>query len=73
MDAKKLGQFIAKIRKEKNLTQAELASKFHVTDKSVSKWEQVWDYQTSTALSRFAAMTFIGCVNILLRVPVISL
>ena len=40
MDAKKLGQFIAEIRKEKGMTQAELASKLHVTDKAVSKWER---------------------------------
>ena len=40
MDAKKLGQFIAEIRKEKEMTQAELASKLHVTDKAVSKWER---------------------------------
>ena len=40
MDAKKLGQFIAEVRKEKEMTQAELASKLHVTDKAVSKWER---------------------------------
>ena len=40
MDAKKLGQFIAEIRKEKGMTQAELASMLHVTDKAVSKWER---------------------------------
>lgn len=40
MDAKKLGQFIAELRKEKGMTQAELASKLHVTDKAVSKWER---------------------------------
>ena len=40
MDAKKLGQFIAEIRKEKEMTQAELASKLHVTDKAISKWER---------------------------------
>ena len=40
MDAKKLGQFIAEIRKEKEMTQAELAAKLHVTDKAVSKWER---------------------------------
>lgn len=40
MDAKKLGQFIAEIRKEQNMTQAELASKLHVTDKAISKWER---------------------------------
>ena len=40
MDAKKLGQFIAELRKEREMTQAELASKLHVTDKAVSKWER---------------------------------
>ena len=40
MDAKKLGQFIAEIRKENGMTQAELAAKLHVTDKAVSKWER---------------------------------
>lgn len=39
MDNIKFGEFIAELRKEKNLTQAELASKLSVTDKAVSKWE----------------------------------
>ncbi len=39
MDQAKTGQFIAALRKEKGLTQAELAVKLNVTDKSVSKWE----------------------------------
>ena len=40
MDAKKLGQFIAQLRKEHNMTQADLAQKLQVTDKAVSKWER---------------------------------
>lgn len=40
MDAKKLGQFIAQLRKEQNMTQADLAAKLQVTDKAVSKWER---------------------------------
>ena len=39
MDQAKTGQFITALRKEKGLTQAELAVKLNVTDKSVSKWE----------------------------------
>lgn len=33
------GKFIAKCRKEKNLTQAQLAEKLNITDRAVSKWE----------------------------------
>jgi transcriptional regulator with XRE-family HTH domain len=40
MDAQKFGAFIASIRKEKNMTQAELAQKIRVTDKAVSRWER---------------------------------
>lgn len=36
MEAKQFGQFIAGIRKEKKMTQAELAEKINVTDKAVS-------------------------------------
>lgn len=39
MDQKKTGQFIAKLRKEKNLTQRQLAEKLSISDKTVSKWE----------------------------------
>ena len=40
MDAKKFGEFIAKCRKENNMTQAGLAAKINVTDKAVSRWER---------------------------------
>ena len=40
MDAKIFGAFIAKCRKEKNMTQADLAIKLNVTDKAVSRWER---------------------------------
>lgn len=40
MDAKKLGLFISQLRKEQNMTQADLALKLQVTDKAVSKWER---------------------------------
>ena len=39
MDQAVIGQFIAKKRKEKNLTQEQLAEKIGVSNKSVSKWE----------------------------------
>lgn len=40
MDAKKMGSFIAGIRKEKGMTQAELAAKLFLSDKTISKWER---------------------------------
>ncbi len=40
MDREMLGRFIAQRRKERNMTQRELAEKLHVTDKAVSKWER---------------------------------
>lgn len=39
MDKKIIGQKISMLRKEKGMTQKELAEKLCVTDKSVSKWE----------------------------------
>ncbi len=40
MDAKIFGAFIAECRKEKNMTQADLAMKLNITDKAVSRWER---------------------------------
>ena len=40
MSSKSLGAMIAELRKEKGLTQLELANMMNVTDKAVSKWER---------------------------------
>ena len=39
MDKRKIGQFIAECRRNKHITQEQLAEKLNVTHKSVSKWE----------------------------------
>ncbi len=39
MDNKKIGQLIRELRKERHMTQAQLAEQLHVSDKTVSKWE----------------------------------
>ena len=50
MDAKKTGCFIAEKRKEKNLSQRELAEYLHITDKAVSKWERGISFPDITIL-----------------------
>ena len=40
MDNIQTGQFIKERRKEKGLTQMELAQRLHITDRAVSKWER---------------------------------
>ncbi len=39
MDQIKIGKFIAGCRKNKKLTQAQLAEKLNITDRAISKWE----------------------------------
>lgn len=39
MDQIKIGRFIATCRKNKNLTQAQLAEKLNISDRAISKWE----------------------------------
>lgn len=39
MNQKKIGEFIAQLRKEQGLTQKELAERVNVSDKTISKWE----------------------------------
>lgn len=40
MSNKTIGEVISSLRKEKNMTQNDLAEKMNVTDKAVSKWER---------------------------------
>ena len=39
MNQEKIGRFICELRKEKGLTQAQLAEKFGISNRAVSKWE----------------------------------
>ena len=40
MDNQKIGSFIRDLRKEKDMTQRDLANRLHITDRAVSKWER---------------------------------
>ena len=39
MDQKKIGLFLKELRKEKTLTQSQLAEQLNVSDRTVSRWE----------------------------------
>lgn len=39
MDQQKIGGFLKKLRKEKNLTQEQLAEQLNVSGRTVSRWE----------------------------------
>ncbi len=39
MNQERIGKFIAELRKEKNMTQQDLATKLNVTDRAISNWE----------------------------------
>lgn len=40
MDQKKIGKFIAECRRQRGMTQMQLAEKLCITDKAISKWER---------------------------------
>ena len=40
LDKAAFGQFLAQLRREKGMTQKELAATLYVSDKAVSKWER---------------------------------
>ena len=39
MNQEKIGKFISNVRKDKKLTQRQLADKLGITDRAISKWE----------------------------------
>lgn len=54
LDKEKFGEFIAKLRKEKGMTQKELAERLFVSDKAVSKWERGQSLPDITTLNPLA-------------------
>lgn len=66
MDKKTLGSFIAALRREKGMTQKELAALLHVSDKTVSRWE-VGDGSPDLALIPVLAEIFGVTCDELLR------
>lgn len=51
---KTFGAMIAQLRKDNNMTQAELAEKMGVTDKAVSKWERDLSFPDVSSIPKLA-------------------
>lgn len=66
MKNQKMGEFIANLRKEKEMTQKTLAEKLYVTDRAVSKWERGLNYPDITLLEKLSEILEIS-VNELLN------
>lgn len=65
MDCQTIGLFIAQLRKEANLTQAELAKKLGVTSAAISKWECGRCYPDIELLSKIARVFSVDVAEIL--------
>ena len=65
MDKEKTGQLIAQLRKEKGLTQKQLADALNVTDKAVSKWERGLSFPDISMLEPIAEILDISIMEIL--------
>ena len=65
MDAYKFGCFVAKRRKEQNMTQKDLAAKVQVTDKAVSKWERGLGFPDINSLEPLADALGVSVVELM--------
>ena len=54
MSNKNIGEIISSLRKEKGMTQNDLAEKMNVTDKAVSKWERNLSYPDVNSIPKLA-------------------
>ncbi len=72
MDAKVFGAFIAECRKEKNMTQADLAMKLNVTDKAVSRWERGIGFPDINTIEPLASALGISVLELMKSERIIS-
>lgn len=54
MTNKTMGEVISTLRKEKGMTQKELADKLNITDKAVSKWERDVSFPDTATIPKLA-------------------
>ena len=62
MDPGKIGKFIAKLRKDKNMTQEQLGEVLGVTNKTISRWEN-GNYMPNIEMLQLLSQTFEVSIN----------
>lgn len=62
---KSIGETIATLRKEKGMTQSQLAEKMNVTDKAVSKWERDLSCPDINTISKLADLLGVSVEELL--------
>ena len=60
METQTMGEIISALRKEKGMTQKDLADKMGVTDKAVSKWERNLSYPDISSIPKLAEILGTG-------------
>lgn len=65
MDKEKIGKFISQNRKEKEMTQKDLAEQLHVTDKAVSKWERGMCFPDISMIEPLAKLLDVSVLELL--------
>lgn len=65
MDKEKMGKFVAQLRKEKKMTQKELAEKLFLTDKAISKWERGLSFPDISVLEPLAEVLEVSVLELL--------
>lgn len=65
MDRQKTGRLIAAARKDKNMTQKELAERLHISDRTISKWERGAGFPDVSLLEPLAAALNLAPLDLL--------
>ncbi len=65
IDKEKFGQALLLLRKQKNMSQKELAAQLNVTPAAVSKWEHGQNYPDITMISSIAEIFEVSCDDLL--------
>ncbi len=65
MEHKSMGQIISTLRREKGMTQKEIADRLNITDKAVSKWERDLAYPDTQTIPKLAEILGISVEELL--------